>query len=274
MGEPVDLKVTKKIQVAGAVVEELRNISALNERGVPELHDVSLSLREGEILGLAGVSGNGQTALCQAMVGLYPVTAGSILVDGEDFTGREPREFIDRGFRYIPADRRGVGMVGNMNVVENSALRRYWQDDAVKGPLHLRLDWHGMWKHALSIIKNFNVDTPSEHNPVRNLSGGNLQKLMLGRELSDRHRVLLAMNPTWGLDVAATRFVRDQLLAERERGCALFLVSEDLDELLALSDRLLVMYRGEIMGVIDNPGPEYMEQLGLMMSGMKGETLS
>ncbi|WP_276956083.1 ABC transporter ATP-binding protein [Jonquetella anthropi] len=271
MGRVVDLELTRTNREPGEALLELQNASASDDRGLPAFSNISLTLREGEILGLAGVSGNGQTALCQAMAGLYPLSGGRVLVDGADFTGADPRSFIDKGIRYIPADRRGVGMVGNMNAIENSALRRYRQPTAGKGFMGLRMDWHQMWKHTLSIIRNFRVDTPSEHAPVRNLSGGNLQKLMMGRELSDSHRVLLAMNPTWGLDVAASRFVREQLLAERENGRAIFLVSEDLEELLALCDHLLVIYRGQITGSIEEPTDADVERIGLMMAGESEE---
>lgn len=271
VGSRMNLNIEKKRLAPGPVVQELSNVGVINDRGLWELRHVSLRLHEGEILGLAGVSGNGQTALCQAMAGLCPLNEGTIAVDGEDFTHREPRAFINKGIRYIPADRKGEGMVGNMDVTENSMLKRYWTPSATKGQFGLNINWKAMKEHAKNIVRQFSVDTPSIANPVRNLSGGNLQKLMLGRELSDPHRVLLAMNPTWGLDVAATRFVREQILAARDAGTAVFLVSEDLEELAALCDRLAVIYRGQITGIINDPQSASFETIGLLMAGAHDE---
>ncbi|NCC96564.1 MAG: ATP-binding cassette domain-containing protein, partial [Synergistales bacterium] len=232
------------------------------------LNDVSLELREGQILGLAGVAGNGQTELCQVMAGLRKMTSGKLFLNEVEVTDLPPRKLIDGGVRYIPADRKGTGMVSNMDVRENSTLKRYWRSPVARGML---IDWKAVLKHAMGIVKDFNVDTPSVETPVRNLSGGNIQKLMLGRELSDVPKVLIAMNPTWGLDVAATRFVREQLLEEREKGAAIFLISEDLDELLSLSDRMAVMYRGKIMGMIEDPNTFGIERIGMMMAGTRIE---
>lgn len=267
MGTPVQFTQHRPSLSSGKEILALHNATTVDESGRTILKNVTISLKAGEILGLAGLSGNGQETLCEALSGLQPLLRGAVLIDGKDCTGKAPREFLNRGIRYIPADRRGVGTVGNMNAVENSALRRYRQKTGKFG-----MDWKGLWHHTKQIISHYNVDTPSEHAPVRNLSGGNLQKLMMGRELSDEHRVLLAMNPTWGLDISAAKFVRDRLLEERERGLALLLISEDLDELLQLCDRLAVMYRGEITGQIDEPTWKDVERIGLMMAGERGNT--
>lgn len=269
VGAKLDLNIEKNEAHLGEVVEELKGAGVINERGLWDIRDVSLTLRRGEILGLAGVSGNGQTALCKALAGLEPLAEGKVLVLGKDYTEKETRNFIDAGIRYVPADRKGEGMVGNMNVTENSMLKRYWTPDAEKEDTLIkgRINWRAMWNHARDIVKDFRVDTPSLENPVRNLSGGNLQKLMIGRELTDPHMILIAMNPTWGLDIAATRFVREQILAARDAGTAVFLVSEDLEELTALCDRLAVIYRGQITGVIEDPKNAQFEKIGLLMSG-------
>lgn len=264
MGSAVQFTKKSSIHQQGRAVIELSDATLTNEQGLKVLDHISFSLHEGEILGLAGISGNGQVPLCEAMVGLRQLTEGEIKVFGQTFNHKTVRDFLDQGLRYIPADRRGVGMVGNMNAIENSALRRYREKTSTFG-----MDWKNLWQHAKSIIQNFNVSTPSEHAPVRNLSGGNLQKLMMGRELSDHHRVLIAMNPTWGLDIAASKFVRDRLLEEKERGLAVFLASEDLDELIQLSDRLLVIYRGAIMTEILNPSWDHLERIGYTMAGVK-----
>ncbi len=268
VGRRVNLELDKKDIVPGKVVLSLSQANALSDRGLKALNDVSLELREGQILGLAGVAGNGQTELCQVMAGLRKMTSGKLFLNEVEVTDLPPRKLIDSGVRYIPADRKGTGMVSNMDVRENSTLKRYWRSPVARGML---IDWKAVLKHAMGIVKDFNVDTPSVETPVRNLSGGNIQKLMLGRELSDVPKVLIAMNPTWGLDVAATRFVREQLLEEREKGAAIFLISEDLDELLSLSDRMAVMYRGKIMGMIEDPNTFGIERIGMMMAGTRIE---
>ena len=268
VGRRVNLELDKKDIVPGKVVLSLSQANALSDRGLKALNDVSLELREGQILGLAGVAGNGQTELCQVMAGLRKMTSGKLFLNEVEVTDLPPRKLIDSGVRYIPADRKGTGMVSNMDVRENSTLKRYWRSPVARGML---IDWKAVLKHAMGIVKDFNVDTPSVETPVRNLSGGNIQKLMLGRELSDVPKVLIAMNPTWGLDVAATRFVREQLLEEREKGAAIFLISEDLDELLSLSDRMAVIYRGKIMGMIEDPNTFGIERIGMMMAGTRIE---
>lgn len=268
VGRRVNLELEKKDIAPGKIVFSVSQANALSDRGLKALNDVSLEFREGQILGLAGVAGNGQTELCQVMAGLRRMTSGKLFLDGRNVTDLPPRKLIDGGVRYIPADRKGTGMISNMDVRENSTLKRYWRRPVARGML---IDWKAVLKHTLGIVKDFNVDTPSVETPVRNLSGGNIQKLMLGRELSDVPKVLIAMNPTWGLDVAATRFVREQLLEEREKGAAIFLISEDLDELLSLSDRMAVIYRGKVMGLIEDPNTFGIERIGMMMAGTRIE---
>lgn len=265
VGSAVQFSTRRASTGPGKTILALDNATARDEEGQVLLKSVTLQVREGEILGLAGVSGNGQVPLCEALAGLLPLERGAVLVEGKDYTHKSPRAFLDAGIRYIPADRRGVGTIGNMNAVENSALRRYKQKNSGFG-----MDWKGLLGHTKRIITQFNVATPSVNAPVRNLSGGNLQKLMMGRELSDEHKVLLAMNPTWGLDISAAKFVRDRLLDERDRGLGVLLVSEDLDELLQLSDRIIVMFHGELTGEIADPTAEDVERIGLMMAGERG----
>jgi simple sugar transport system ATP-binding protein len=221
-------------------------------------------LRRNEILGVAGVAGNGQRELCEAIVGLRPAASGSIEVNGRNMTGASPRSFIDSGVHYIPSDRKGVGMASEMDVQENSILRKYWSEPIAKGVL---TDGREAGLFARRIVDDFAVATPSVHTPVKNLSGGNIQKLLMGRELSDSPLAVVVMHPTWGLDVAATRYVRERLLERREHGTAILLISEDLDELIALSDRLAVIFKGKFMGIIDEPESTPIEKIGLMMAG-------
>jgi simple sugar transport system ATP-binding protein len=242
-----------------------RGLSVRNDRGARALDDVSFDLREGEILGLAGVAGNAQDELCEALAGLRSLDAGGIILRGHDVTGLGPREFIDRGMSYIPADRKGTGLVSNMSVMENAALKSYWKKPAAARKF--LINWKYVADMTQRLIAAFDVQTPSPDAPVRNLSGGNMQKLMLARELSGKPSVILAMHPVWGLDVGATEFVRERLLEERARGTGILMISEDLDEMLLMADRIMVISRGRIMGVIEEPKNVSKERIGLMMAG-------
>jgi simple sugar transport system ATP-binding protein len=264
MGRKVPLDLHRKPMRAGTVVFEADDVRALNDRGLDAVGGLSFRLRQNEILGVAGIAGNGQRELCEALVGLRALTAGSVRMGGANLTNASPRRFIDAGVHYIPADRGGVGMVPGMDIRSNAILRKYWSKPIASGAF---IDWKRSEKLSKNIIRDFNISAPSPRALVRNLSGGNLQKLLMGRELSDSPKVVIVMHPTWGLDVAATKYARDQLLAQREAGAAIFLISEDLDELLALSDRLAVMYRGKFMGVIAEPESVPPEKIGLMMAG-------
>ena len=199
----------KKKLKAGDSVFEVKNISVLNDRGLTAIDGISFRLRSHEILGVAGVAGNGQRELCEAIAGLRSITSGEVSVDGKNMTNAAPRQFIDGGVHYIPADRKKVGMVSDMDVSSNVILRSYWQSHISSGGF---IDWKRSRQYSKDIIANYNVSVPSTQTPVRNLSGGNLQKLLLGRELSGNLKVLIAMHPTWGLDVAASRYVREQIL--------------------------------------------------------------
>ncbi|MEA4877773.1 MAG: ABC transporter ATP-binding protein [Aminobacterium sp.] len=264
MGRKVTFTVARKSIAPGKDILKTDNITVLGERGLPTVKNISIAVKEREILGLAGIAGNGQQELCEALAGLRPLKEGRIFIENEEMTHRSPKQYIDRGIRYIPADRKGTGLVPNMDVKENSILKKYWNKPVAKGPM---IDWKAVFTHAMNLVKKYSVSTPSMETPVKNLSGGNLQKLMLGRELCDAPKALIAVHPTWGLDVAATHFVREQLLEERDRGAAIFLVSEDLEELLSLSDRLAVIFKGEIMGILNHPEEATPELIGLMMAG-------
>ena len=224
-------------------------------------------IREQEILGVAGVAGNGQQELCETLVGLRKVESGAIRVNNEELTNSIPKTFIDKGIHYIPADRKGTGLVPNMNVSENSILKRYWSRAVSKKGF---IDWKEVFSFARGLVSRYNVSTPSMETPVRNLSGGNLQKLMLGRELSDSPIAILAVHPTWGLDVAATKFVREQLLAAREAGCA-FCWFRGSRRTPFHERPPLVMCKGEIMGILGSACGDACESIGLMMAGTPAE---
>ena len=253
---------------AGAVVLRCDNVSANDSRGLSAVAGVSFEVRSGEILGVAGVAGNGQFELAECITGLRSLTAGHISLHGDDVTGISPRGFIRRGVSHVPADRLGMGLAGGLPLTDNFIMKRYKSAPISKGRF--------LRKRAISTlsdeyIKKFAVSTPSSATPARNLSGGNQQKAILAREIdagakSGLTPLIVAAYPTRGLDVGAIEAVREALLAERLRGSAIILISEDLDELLVLSDRVMVLHSGENMGVVDAEQATK-ERVGLMMAG-------
>jgi simple sugar transport system ATP-binding protein len=260
-----------KAQVArGAVLLELQDVEAQNDLGTAGLRGVSLQVHAGEILGLAGVSGNGQRELADVVCGLRAATAGKILLKGQDVTGQRPGVLTHRGLSYIPEERMKDGMVQQFSISENVILR-----DHDRNPFAER----GFMRHGVigrftdKLIQAFNVKTPSRETQARHLSGGNIQKVVLARELSRDPEVLIAAQPSRGLDIGATEYVHAQLLIQRQQGMAILLISEDLDEILGLSDRIAVIYEGRIMGVIDGADATP-EQLGLLMAGVQEEPVA
>lgn len=216
---------------------------------------------------MAGVSGNGQAELAEVITGLRPLTEGRIVLEGNDVTGLSPGELTERMLSYIPEERMRDGMIRDFTVAENLILREHNQQPySRRGFLNL----NKIAEHSDTLIRRFNVKTPSRDTLVKNLSGGNIQKLILARELSRQPRVLIAAQPTRGLDIGATEYVHQQLLEQRTGGTATLLISENLDEILALSDRIAVIFEGQIMGIMRRDEATT-EQLGLLMAGVKGE---
>lgn len=249
----------------------LDNVWADSDLGTPGLQGVSFDLREGEILGVAGVSGNGQRELAQVINGLRPITKGEIRVGKKDISRSTPAEIIAQGVSYIPEERMVDGMIKEFSVAENLILRDHNKKPFSRGGF---FNFRAISRQSDQLIEQFNVKTPSQDTPVKNLSGGNIQKLLLARELSRKPKVVIAAQPTRGLDVGATEYVHQVLTDQRGEGTAILLISEDLDEVLALSDRIIVIYEGEIMGevITEQANPE---DLGLMMAGVRprrGET--
>ena len=265
VGREVLFDVEREGGQQGDHVLEVKDLTALNNRGLPALRQVGFSVSAGEILGFAGVAGNGQQELAEAITGLRATTGGVIQLDGREMTGAPAREFIDEGVSYVPADRNGVATVANLSLSDNMVLKRYREDRFAKGPF---LNRETIDEYADSLIEQFNIVTPGHFVPVRLLSGGNLQKVILAREISTHHRLLVVMYPTRGLDVGATAFIRETLDRHRQEGTAIVLISEDLEELLSLSDRIAVLFGGEIMGILP-VGEADIETLGLMMAGSK-----
>jgi simple sugar transport system ATP-binding protein len=244
---------------------ELKDLYAQSDRGTPALRGVTLDVRSGEILGLAGVSGNGQRELAEVVTGLRPLTQGQVLLDGSDVTGQAPGALTERMLAYIPEERMKDGMIQEFSVAENTILRDHHKEPFSRtGFLILRI----IADYADRLIQKFSVRTPSRETLAKSLSGGNIQKVVLARELSRKPRVLVAAQPTRGVDIGATEYVHARLLEQREQGTAILLISEDLDEILALSDRVAVIFEGRIIGVIARDDATT-EQLGLMMAGVQ-----
>jgi ABC-type uncharacterized transport system ATPase subunit len=263
VGREVLFRGSERRSEPGDVVLEIDGLSALSDKGLEALRDVSLTVRSGEILGVAGVAGNGQRELAEAIVGLRAVTSGHIRVAGKDVANRSPREVMDRGVGYIPEDRIGAGLVVNLSVAENLILKCYREPPVCSG---FFLDGDAISTRAEELVQAYDVMTPSIDTRTRLLSGGNLQKLILAREISSQPSLMVAVHPTRGLDVGATEAVQRLLLEQRDSGAGIVLISEDLEELLSLSDRIAVLYEGRIMGIVESDKAR-VEELGLMMAG-------
>jgi simple sugar transport system ATP-binding protein len=249
---------------------QLTDVSCGSDRGTPGLRGVSLDVYSDEILGIAGVSGNGQRELAEAITGLRKVTGGSIRLEGEDVTNLLPAELTERMLSYIPEERMRDGMIKDFTVAENMVLREHQNGPYSQyGFLNLK----EIARNSAELIRKYQVKTPSQETMAKNLSGGNIQKIVIARELSRQPRAIIAAQPTRGLDIGATEYVRQQLIEQRKAGAAILLISEDLDEILTLSDRIAVLYEGQIMDIVtrDEATPE---KLGLLMAGVKENSTS
>jgi simple sugar transport system ATP-binding protein len=241
----------------------LEDVSAQNDRGLAALKKIRLEVGVGEILGIAGVAGNGQHELAQLVAGLRLPTHGQVRLDGRDVTGSSARWLTRLGVAHIPEDRMGEGLVGNLPLADNAVLKSYDRSPLAWGPF-LRL--HRIVQFAQSLLQQFNIRGARPDSVTRLLSGGQLQRFLLAREMALEPRVIVAVHPTRGLDVAATQQVQEWLVRARDGGASVLLISEDLDEVMQLSDRIAVLYEGEIVGTTAAAGANR-EQLGLMMAG-------
>ncbi len=248
----------------GEVRLSVKGISCANDLGTPGLRSVSLDVRAGEILGIAGVSGNGQRELAEAITGLRKLTEGRIELDGRDITSLGPGERTDCSLAYIPEERMRDGMIKDFTVAENMVLRQHHKPPFSHSGF---LDLKAIAGNADTLIRKFRVKTPSRDTLAKNLSGGNIQKIILAREISGSPCVIIAAQPTRGLDIGATEYVRAQLLEQRREGVAIMLISEDLDEILALTDWIAVIYEGRIMDIVPRQEAT-LERLGLLMAGV------
>ena len=263
VGRPLNLVRQYKEIECGKPRLKIENLSALSDRGTPALKNVNLEVCEGEILGLAGVSGNGQPELAQIIAGLRKPTSGKVMVDNEEITGSTPMQVIEHGVSYIPEKRNVDGLIKEFSVTENLILRDLDKETYSKNSF---LKMQDIAEKTQELVKTFNVKTPSIETPIKNLSGGNAQKVILAREISRQPMVLIASQPTRGVDIGATEYIHERIIQQREEGTATLLISEDLDEIFALSDRIAVIFHGEIMGVV-NRKEATLQSIGLMMAG-------
>jgi general nucleoside transport system ATP-binding protein len=247
----------------GDLMLEVQDVRVVGDRGGLALKGVSLEVRAGEIVAVAGVAGNGQRELAEAVAGIRDLESGAVRVAGHDLRSGDPRSAIAAGVAYVPEDRLGTGLAPSLSVAMNAALKSYRTRPLSRGPLLLL---RRMREFAVSLMRRYDVQAPGPDTPVRNLSGGNLQKLVLGREFEGDRRVLVAGQPTRGLDVGAIETVHAHLREAAANGLAVLMVSEDLEEILALADRVLVMYEGEVRGEVD-ARTATIEEIGFLMAG-------
>jgi simple sugar transport system ATP-binding protein len=265
VGREVIFRIERTKVKKGKSILEVEDLSALSDKGFLALKGVSFSIREGEIFGIAGVSGNGQSELVEVLAGLRHAEGGKVILDGKDITFSSSLERWQMGVGYIPSDRTEVGSIGDFSLVENTTMNYYF-DNRFSG--RGIVDYRKLRKLTEEIVSEYGVVTPGTDTKAKTLSGGNLQKLILARVLSRRPRLLIAHLPTQGLDVGATEFVRNKLLEARQEEAGILLISEDLDEVLALSDWVAPIYEGELMGIL--PGEEAEREIvGAMMAGLR-----
>lgn len=263
VGRDVLLKVNKDAAKPGADRLVVKKLHALNERELPALRGINLAVRSGEILGIAGVAGNGQSELEEVITGLRRCTQGQVSIDGVDVTGWTPHAIGSCGLAHIPSDRYRRGMLSDFTVTENLVLQRIGDEPFTRRGW---LQWDLIRAEAETLVKKYDVRTPSTEINAGKLSGGNAQKMVLARELARKPRVLIAAQPTRGLDVSAIEYVHHQLIEERDAGMAILLISTELEEIFNLSDRIAVMYEGEIIGILDASEAD-IQTVGLMMAG-------
>lgn len=263
VGRSVLLRVEKATAQPGPLMLTVRDLRVRDDRQLMAVDGVSLEVHAGEILGIAGVQGNGQTELVQALTGLRASEAGSIEIAGNMVTTANPRQISELGVAHIPEDRQRDGIVTSYPLTDNAVLELYYRPPFARGIVR---DEEAMVQHAKQLVADFDVRTPGVHVAASSLSGGNQQKLIVAREFSRELKLLIAAQPTRGIDVGSIEFIHQQIIKKRDEGVAVLLVSAELDEILALSDRIAVMYHGHIVAIVPN-GALSREQLGLLMAG-------
>jgi simple sugar transport system ATP-binding protein len=265
VGRDVILEVEKPPAQIGEVVLEVRDLVVQDDRHLVALDKVSFQVHAGEILGIAGVQGNGQTELVEALTGLRPAFSGSFSISGKDATSASPRAICEMGTAHVPEDRQQDGLVLTFSVADNLVLNTYYREPFARG---LSLNHEEIEKASRERVKAFDVRTPSIFIPAGNLSGGNQQKVIVAREFSRPIHLLIASQPTRGLDVGSIEYIHTQIVHKRNEGCAVLLISPELDEIMSLSDRIAVMFAGKFIAVL--PAEQATrEKLGLLMAGIQ-----
>ncbi len=264
VGRPVEFTRTLADQEPGDPKLEVKNLRVRGDREELAVHDVNIDVRAGEIVGIVGVSGNGQRELAEAIVGLREIESGEVFIDGQPVKSPTPKHVRSMGLGYVPEERMKYGSIGDFTVAENLVLVDYDQPPYARGGL---LSLRTIESRSEQLVSNYSIRTPSTETLTRKLSGGNIQKVVIAREFSGDVDMLLVAQPTRGIDIGAAEYIHEQLLLQRSQGRAILLISEDLDEVMALSDRLVVMYEGSVMGRVDRADAT-IEQVGLLMSGV------
>jgi simple sugar transport system ATP-binding protein len=263
VGREVNLVVEKEISQPGEVILQVKDLVVADKFQNIMVDHVSLDVRSGEVVGIAGVQGNGQTELVEAITGLRKSAGGQITLLGQDITRATPRQITELGSAHVPEDRQADGLVLPFPTAENLVLCTYYKEPFSKGVV---LQYQTILEHAEGLIEDFAIPTPSALTPVSNLSGGNQQKVIIARELSRPIQFLMASQPTRGLDVGSIEYIHKRIIQKRDEDCAVLLVSPELDEIMELSDRIAVMYRGRILAIVESRMVTK-EQVGLMMAG-------
>ncbi len=267
VGREVILTVEKGPAKPAEPVLEVQDLHVRDDRGLPAVNGVSFTVREGEVLGIAGVQGNGQSELVEALTGLRKIESGKVIMGGDDITNATPREVLETGVSHIPEDRQKRGLVLSYPIADNLVLCTYYKPPFAQG---IVMNREAIDEQAVRLIEEFDIRTPSAYTPAGTLSGGNQQKVIVARELSRPYNLLIAAQPTRGLDVGSIEFIHKRIIEQRDAGHAVLLVSAELDEILSLSDRIAVMYKGEIIDIV--PIEEATrENIGLLMAGVKRE---
>jgi simple sugar transport system ATP-binding protein len=267
VGRAVKLAPDKTEAKPGEIALEIRGLRVARDRGGDGVRGLDLDVHRGEIVGVAGVSGNGQMLLAEAIAGLRVPTAGSIKIAGTDVVGMTPRHVRDVGLSYVPEKRMKDGAIGDFSVAENMILIDHNESRYLNGGLY---NFAAINEHCQQLVDEYAVKTPSIETPAKNLSGGNIQKMIIAREFSGTPEVLVAAQPTRGVDIGAAEYIHTRLIEQRDQNTAILMISEDLDEIFGVSDRVAVMYEGRVMGIVD-PKTATRQQVGLMMAGVSQE---
>ncbi|MBU3097721.1 MULTISPECIES: ABC transporter ATP-binding protein [Clostridium] len=267
MGRKADLSIKKVDKEAGEVMLEVSDLVVVNAEKAEILKNISFSLRKGEILGIAGIAGSGQRELCEAIAGIEKVASGKIVLEGEDLVGKSPRDIINKGISmsFIPEDRLGMGLVASMGMVDNLLLKDYHTQKGIF------IDRKPVIKKAKEMVKKFEIKTPDIYHPIKYLSGGNIQKILVGRELSMHPKILIMAYAVRGLDINTCYTIYDLISEEKKKGTAVLFIGEDLDVLIHLCDRIMVICDGKITGIVDAKESSR-EKIGMMMVGNTDDT--